>query len=322
MVKKKSRIWKMMRNTVLSFIILCIMWVTFHMGLTIYEENKYPAIGEYVDMDGEKIHIVIKGEGEKTIVLLPGLGTAAPALDFEPLVDELAKDFRVVVVEPFGYGWSDLTKRERTVENIVEEIRTVLQTAQMKGPYILMPHSLAGIYSMYYANEYPDEVEAVIGIDPTFPQALEYFHEAAPKMPSYFSFLAPTGIARLVLLFSAESFLPLAEEGTYSNENLATTKAISAWNGYNRNIVEEANAIQENVKKTKDLSFPSQLPSMIFMKEDDKVTKDGKSIESFYEQQLIKVENKRLITLKGHHYLHWTNYEEMSGEIKEFTASF
>ena len=322
MVKKKPRIWKVMRNTVLSFIILCVMCVTFHTGMTLYEENKYPAIGEYVDMDGEKIHIVIKGAGEKTIVLLPGLGTAAPALDFEPLVDELAKDFQVVVVEPFGYGWSDLTKRERTVENIVEEIRTALQTTQIKGPYILMPHSLAGIYSMYYANEYPNEVEAVIGIDPTLPQALQYFNEAAPKMPSYFSFLAPTGIARLALLFSAESILPLAEEGTYSNENLTVTKAISAWNGYNKNIVEEANAIQENVEKTKDLSFPSQLSVMIFMKEDDTVTEDGKSMETFYNQQLIKVENKRLITLKGHHYLHWTNYEEMSEEIKEFTASF
>lgn len=322
MVKKKSRIWKMMRNTVLSFIILCMMWVTFHTGMTLYEENKYPAIGEYVDMDGEKIHIVIKGEGKKTIVLLPGLGTAAPALDFEPLVEELAKDFQVVVIEPFGYGWSDLTKRERTVENIVEEIRTALQTAQIKGPYIIMPHSLSGIYSMYYANEYPNEVEAVIGIDPTFPQALEYFHEAAPTMPSYFSFLAPTGIARIALFLNDDNFLPLAEEGTYSEENLTMTKAISARNGYNKNIVEEANAIQKNGEKTKDLSFPSQLPVMIFMKEDDKVTEDGKSMETFYNQQVSSVENKRLITLKGHHYLHWTNYEKMSEEIKEFTASF
>lgn len=322
MAKKKIGIGKVIRNIVLSFIVLCMMWVIFHTGMKLYEENKYPATGEYIDLEGEKLHVTTKGEGEKTIVLLPGLGTTAPALDFEPLMNELAKNFQVVVVEPFGYGWSDLTKRERTVENIVEEVRTALQTAQIEGPYILMPHSLAGIYSMYYANKYPEEIEAVVGIDPTLPQALEYFNEAAPKMPSYFSFIAPTGLARLALLVNAENSLPLAEEGTYSDGNLAMTKAISAWKGYNKNIVEEANKIEENAEKTKDLSFPAQLPVMIFMKEDDKVTDDGKSMESFYEQQLNAVNNQRLVTLKGHHYLHWKNYKKMTEEIKSFVDSF
>lgn len=322
MAKKKVGIGKVIRNIVLSFIVLCMMWVIFHTGMKLYEENKYPATGEYIDLEGEKLHVTTKGEGEKTIVLLPGLGTTAPALDFEPLMNELAKNFQVVVVEPFGYGWSDLTKRERTVENIVEEVRTALQTVQIEGPYILMPHSLAGIYSMYYANKYPEEIEAVVGIDPTLPQALEYFNEAAPKMPSYFSFIAPTGLARLALLVNAENSLPLAEEGTYSDGNLAMTKAISAWKGYNKNIVEEANKIEENAEKTKNLSFPAQLPVMIFMKEDDKVTDDGKSMESFYEQQLNAVNNQRLVTLKGHHYLHWKNYKKMTGEIKSFVDSF
>ena len=322
MVKKKVRFWKVIRNIVLTVLLLCGMWFLFHTGMKMYEENKYPAIGEYVDMDGEKIHVYTKGEGEKTIVLLPGLGTAAPVLDFEPLIDELANDFHVVVIEPFGYGWSDLTKKERTVENIVEEVKMALQTAQIEGPYILMPHSLAGVYSMYYANEYPEEVEAIIGIDPTLPQALEYFHEEAPTMPSYFSLLATTGIARLALSVQEANFLPLAEEGTYSDDNLAMTKAISAAKSYNRTIVDEANEIQENVYKTRDLSFPSQLPVMIFMKEDDKVTDDGKSMETFYEQQLNLIENGRLIALKGHHYLHWTNYEKMSEEIKMFVESF
>ncbi|MEK5325979.1 alpha/beta fold hydrolase [Aeribacillus sp. FSL M8-0254] len=68
------------------------------------------------------MHVYTKGDGENTIVLLSGLGTAAPVLDFEPLVNELAKNHKVVVVESFRYGWSNVTNKERTVENIVEEI--------------------------------------------------------------------------------------------------------------------------------------------------------------------------------------------------------
>ena len=146
------------------------------------------------------MHVYTKGNGNHTIVLMSGLGTVTPTLDFEPLINEMAKNNKVVVVEPFGYGWSDITNKERTVENIVEEIRTALEKLNIQGPYILMPHSISGIYSMYYANTYPDEIKAVIGIDPTLPKALEYFGETAPTMPKYFSYVAPTGIARLVFI--------------------------------------------------------------------------------------------------------------------------
>lgn len=134
------------------------------------------------------MHVYTKGDGENTIVLLSGLGTAAPVLDFEPLVNELAKNHKVVVVESFGYGWSNVTNKERTVENIVEGIITALKS-NIEGPYILMPHSISGIYSMYYANAYPDEVKAVIGIDFTLPQVLEYFGESAPTMSEYMKYV-------------------------------------------------------------------------------------------------------------------------------------
>ena len=79
-----------------------------------------------------------------------------------------------------SYGWSDLTDKERTVENIVGEIRMALKEANIEGPYILMPHSISGIYILYYANQYPSEVKAIIGIDPTLPQILD-----SRKLPSY-----------------------------------------------------------------------------------------------------------------------------------------
>lgn len=98
-----------------------------------------------------------KVKGKIRLVLLSGLGTTAPALDFEPLVNELSKNNNVVVVEPFGYGWSDVTSKRCTVENIVSEMREALQKSDIKGPYILIPHSVSGVYSIYYANKYPIE---------------------------------------------------------------------------------------------------------------------------------------------------------------------
>lgn len=75
------------------------------------EQGKIETYGQSVAVDGKTMNVFIQGEGEETVVLLPGYGTAAPALDFKFLVDELSPFYKVVVIEPFGYGLSDLTEK-------------------------------------------------------------------------------------------------------------------------------------------------------------------------------------------------------------------
>jgi pimeloyl-ACP methyl ester carboxylesterase len=316
--KKKSRFWVIIRNILLTIGAVLLILIIFNKVMTKYEQKEYRALGELVEVDGKNMHVYSKGDGKNTIVLLSGLGTAAPALDFEPLINELSKNNKVVVVEPFGYGWSDLTNKERTVENIIGEIRVALKKSNISGPYILMPHSASGIYSMYYANKYPDEIKAIIGIDPTLPKALEYFDESAPTMPKYMSLVAPTGIARLALYIIPEDFLPIAEDKTYSDENLKMTKSISTWKGFNENVVNEANELNNNIEKTIDMSFLQDMPVMIFTKEEEKVNEEGKSKLTFYQTQLSNVSLNKLVTLDGHHYLHWTRYKEMNEHVNEF----
>ncbi|MEI4770047.1 alpha/beta hydrolase [Psychrobacillus sp. FJAT-51614] len=320
--KKKFRFWIVLRNILLAIVAALVIWFILSNVMTIYEQNKYPAIGNLVEVDGKSMHVYTKGEGNNTIVLLSGLGTAAPTLDFEPLINELAKNNKVVVVESFGYGWSDITDKERTVENIVEETRTALKKLNINGPYILMPHSISGIYSIYYANRYPEEVKAIIGIDPTLPQAFEYFGESVPNMPKYLSYVAPTGLARLALYLTPDNFLPISEKGTYTEENLRMTKAISAWKGYNKNVVNETNEINSNIDKTIDMTFPSDLPVMIFTTKEEKGNEEGKSNISFYKAQKQNIDVNKLVTIEGHHYLHWTNYMKMSEHVDEFTERF
>lgn len=320
--KKKFRFWLVVRNILLAIVAAFVIWGIFSNIMTAYEQNKYPSIGELVEVDGKNMHVYTKGEGDNTIVLMSGLGTAAPVLDFEPLINEMSKNNKVVVIEPFGYGWSDITSRERTVENIVEEMRIALNKSNIQGPYILMPHSISGIYSMYFANTYPEEVKAIIGIDSTLPQVLEYFNEVAPTMPKYLSYMVPTGIVRLALYLSPEVFLPIAEDGTYSQENIKITKAISAWKASNKNVVAEANEIEYDIEKTVDMKFPTNMPVLLFTTKENKETEDGKNIVTFYETQLTNSPTSKIVTLEGHHYLHWTRYKEISKEVSELTESF
>ncbi|WP_081416035.1 alpha/beta hydrolase [Peribacillus kribbensis] len=309
-IKKNFRFWIIMKKSLLVIVAIALFWVVFHQVMIVYEQKKYPPLGQLVEVDGKHMHVYSKGNGENTIVLLSGLGTAAPVLDFEPLINELSKNNKVVVVENFGYGWSDLTNKERTVENIVEETRTALKKSNIKGPYILMPHSISGIYSMYYANKYPKEVRAVIGIDPTLPKASDsHSNSHSGYFPKFAGYLAPIGIIRLVSYLIPGLTSPLAEEGVYSKENLKMTKAITAWKYFNKNIVNETNNMGRNIDKTINMRFPSDMPVLLFNTEQPKV-------DDFYQ-----TEKSKIVTLKGYHYIHWTRYKEMSRQVNYFTET-
>jgi len=99
-------------------------------------KKKFEAIdyGIKVDVDGLKMDVGIVGEGnEPTIVLLPGLNIVSPVISYKAFAETLSDKFRVITVEPFGYGISDNTKKERINENIVSELHTCLQNLVLKS---------------------------------------------------------------------------------------------------------------------------------------------------------------------------------------------
>ncbi|MGF9696740.1 alpha/beta fold hydrolase [Paenibacillus sp. MABNR03] len=317
-VKKKNKILTIFKRLFLVMLSTVLIWIGFHHVMKLLEQHKYPAIGQYVQIENQRMHIYTKGNGPNTIVLLSGLGTVSPVLDFEPLINEMSNHNRVVVLEPFGYGWSDKTDKKRTVEHIVGELRSALQQLNIKGPYVLMPHSISGIYSMYYAHEYPEEVKAVVGIDATLPAALAYFNESPPAIPGYMRYAAPIGLARLAVYLDGSAYLPLASEGAYSDENLAMTKAMTAWNGYNKNVIQEASELGDNVRKTAQMSFPPDIPVLFFTRDDGRVSEDGRSQFTFLQTQLTDHPASTILPLQGHHYLHWTKSKEMSEAVLKF----
>ena len=299
----------------LAFILIGI---GLNKALTLYEKHKYQPLGTMVKVNNQNMHVYIQGEGKNTIVLMSGLGTAAPVLDFEPLINVLAQNNKVVVVEPFGYGWSDQTNTQRSVQNIIEELRTALKECGITEKVVLMPHSVSGIYAMYYANTYPEEVSSVIGIDCTLPKMCHYFNEEPPTLPSLLQYLSPLGITRLYLTFNPEIAYPTSGIQNYSQQNLQTTKTITTWQIYNKNIIMEAESLPANINTTYDMEFPKELPVLIFTVDSPKTSADGKTKESFYNTYLDTLTRSKLIFLTGTHYLHNTCSQEMSEEINTF----
>ena len=156
-----------------SWLALLLVSAFANLAMNQAERSATAPYGQRVQTSHGALNVVrTPGNGRtgQSIVLLSGLGTPAPALDFAPLIRELG-DYDVVVVEGFGYGYSDQAPVERTVENITTELHEALANADVPGPYVLAGHSIAGFYTLAYANRYRNDVSAVIGIDPMVPAA-------------------------------------------------------------------------------------------------------------------------------------------------------
>lgn len=101
---------------------------------------------DYIEIDGHKLHLFRTGDEIKPkLVFMSGSGTVSPVYDFKILYEKLVSDFRIIVIEKFGYGCSDLYEGPCDVDSVVAYQRIALENAGEKGPYILLPHSMSGL---------------------------------------------------------------------------------------------------------------------------------------------------------------------------------
>ena len=126
------------------------------------------AIGEFVEINDHKIHVYRTGNSDKPkLVLMSGSSTVAPVYDFKILYTKLQESFQIIIVEKFGYGYSDICEYDCDIDSLVNLQREALEKLGEKGPYILMPHSMSGIEAIRWIQMYPEEVSALIGLDMT-----------------------------------------------------------------------------------------------------------------------------------------------------------
>lgn len=182
------------------------------------EEAAYPPPGQLVAVNGHRLHVYAEGAGNLTLVFLSGSGTTAPTLDFRGLYRRLSDDHRTAVVERAGYGWSEDGGTSRDIDTVLKETRLALELAGESPPYVLLPHSMSGLEALHWANRYPDEVAAIIGLDPATPPIYEIM--PPPRlMLSLVAFTGRTGLLRLAPFIcrgaAAANHLTEAETAAY-----------------------------------------------------------------------------------------------------------
>lgn len=93
---------------------LLIVFICHRVMLKKEEPLLEEPLGQMVNVDGHDMCVFTSGEGDHTLLFLSGSGTAAPILDFKSLYSLLEDDYKIVVVEKYGYGFSDVVDTERS----------------------------------------------------------------------------------------------------------------------------------------------------------------------------------------------------------------
>ena len=120
--------------------------------------------GQMVDVGGGRLWMESAGKGGPTVVLDYGLG--GPVNTWQGIFPEIAKFTRVVQYHRAGYGRSDAPWSPYSFTSAATQLRTMLQRANVPGPYVLVGHSLGNAHLRAFAHLFPDDVAGLVFIDP------------------------------------------------------------------------------------------------------------------------------------------------------------
>lgn len=113
-----------------------------------------------------------------TVVFQAGLGDGKEV--WASVLPELSRDFTVVALDRAGTGANPPRPGRRSPCDVAAEERTQLQSLGLRPPYILVGHSLGGLYQYAFAKLYPGEVAGLVLVDPTHPRNLEIIEQEMP----------------------------------------------------------------------------------------------------------------------------------------------
>ncbi len=185
------------------------------------DAKAYPPAGQLVDVGGHRLHINCTGTGSPTVVIEAGLGDWSTTWGgyVQP---EVAKTTRVCIYDRAGMGWSEAGRLPRDAAQNARDLHTLLQNANIPGPYVMVGHSLGGLVVRLFVHDYSSEVVGVVLIESMNPKQLtqsptvQSQSESQSQPFSFQAMLAHFGVARLLVkLPGIAPSLPPNEEAYY-----------------------------------------------------------------------------------------------------------
>ena len=298
----------------LILVFLCALTIYHHTALGA-EAGKLSPPGQMVDVGGYRLHVYAEGPrtGTPTLVFLSGAANVDPVYNFKPLYTRLSDKYHIVVVEEAGYGYSDIVGTPRDARSKLLDIRKALTLAGENGPYVLVPHSMSGIEALYWAQNYPDEIMGIVGLDMAVPESYQNYNFSA------FGFQAEIHAARAASwlgLLRIPGIYPMDTKDLSADE-MKQQKMLLYRNAFNVDFLNEGKSIKANAALVGSGKIPA-IPYLMF-------ASNGRETGQYWitdEDAFAQSVNAELVHLDCGHYLFQYLPEEMAGKIAAYMGQF
>ncbi len=311
---KKKTVLKILCMIIGALIILLVIsYINHQLRLKKEAELRSP-LGKMVEVGGHSMSVYTEGKGDTTLVFMSGGGTCSPILDFKSLYSLLIDQYKIAVVEKFGYGFSDVVEKSRDIDTMLEDTRAALMEAGLTPPYVLCPHSMSGLEALYWALKYPNEVSAIVGLDMAVPEHYDSMKINMPLM-RITSWAAKIGVTRFL---PGVSDSDAVKHGTLSDREKEIYKAVFYSRTATETMINETMWVKENAEKVKQMGVP-QLPMLLFISDGSGGTGfDQDTWRKIPTAYLSQVDNGKHVELDCPHYVHDYEYRAISEGIKDF----
>ena len=175
------------------------------------------ATGRMIDVGGHRLYIECTGSGGPTVLLQAGLGASSSS--WAGIAPAVAASTTVCTYDRAGHGRSDEAAGPQDGIALATDLHTLLERADVPGPYVIVGHSSGGPYVRVFAAQYPDQVAGMVLLDaqpadafsalPDYPAFYEGYRRVATLSPS----LARIGLLGPMLALPADQSTPAAARG-------------------------------------------------------------------------------------------------------------
>jgi pimeloyl-ACP methyl ester carboxylesterase len=121
--------------------------------------------GKMYNVGGHKMHLYATGEGGTGPPVVLEAGSGAFSVDWCLVQQQVAKFAPVCSYDRAGHAWSELGPRPRTMKQAASDLHRLLSEAGIRGPYIMVGHSLGGFIVRVFAREFPNDVAGMVLVD-------------------------------------------------------------------------------------------------------------------------------------------------------------
>jgi pimeloyl-ACP methyl ester carboxylesterase len=144
-------------------LLLIVVGFTYQSIASRRDRLKFPAPGKLVKTTLGDVHLYCQGQGDVTVIIEAALGDSS--LDWTAVQSSAAQFTRVCAYDRPGLGWSSPATNVLSSEQIADNLHQALMGADVAGPYVLVGHSIGGVYARAFVQKYAEDVVGLLFVD-------------------------------------------------------------------------------------------------------------------------------------------------------------